>query len=167
MSLIELLEILLRAVTLSFSGFGSVPVVQEALVRHGWLTADQLSTAIAISQVTPGPLGLYVVSVGYFVNGIGGAASGMIALGLPSLLSVWIEKGLALGAADRLKGLAAAIIIAAAMLLIVAGVRSSLTVAATPLALTMAVAGTALIATNRVAPIWIVVTIVGIYVLFT
>lgn len=167
MSVIELFEILLRAVTLSFSGFGSVPVVQEALVRHGWLTADQLSSAIAISQVTPGPLGLYVVSVGYFVNGIGGAASGMIALGLPSLLSVWIERGLALGAADRLKSLAAAIIIAAAMLLIVTGVRSSLTVLATPLAITLALSGTILIATNRVAPIWIVLSVVVTYVAFT
>lgn len=167
MSLVELFELLLRAVTLSFSGFGSVPVVQEGLVRHGWLTAEQLSSAIAISQVTPGPLGLYVVSVGYFVNGISGAVAGMVALGLPSLLSVWIEKVMALGPAETLKRIAAAIIIAAAMLLIVAGIRSALTVAATPLPIVLAVTGTILIATNRVAPIWVVLTVVGIYALFT
>jgi len=167
MSLFELFELLIRSVTLSFSGFGSVPVVQEELVRQGWLSAEQLSSAIAISQVTPGPLGLYVVSVGYFVNGISGAASGMVALGLPSLLSVWVEKVMALGSADTIKKVAAAIIIAAAMLLIVTGIRSSLTVATTPLALGLAMSGTVLTATNRLAPIWVVVTVVGIYVLLT
>lgn len=167
MSAIELFELLVRAVTLSFSGFGSVPMVQEELVRHGSLTPEQLSTAIAISQVTPGPLGLYVVSVGYFARGISGAVIGMFALGLPSLLSVWIEQAMALGSAERLQRVAAAIIIAAAMLLIVTGVSFSRTVVTTPLAFALAMVGTVLIATGRLAPIWVVLGVVAIYVTLT
>ena len=70
MNAVVLYLLLLRATALSFSGFASVPVIREDLVvTRGVLTDQELNSAIAISQASPGPLGLYVVVVGYFVAG--------------------------------------------------------------------------------------------------
>ena len=68
MSVVMLYLLLLKATVLSFSGYASVPVVREDLVvNRGVLTDEQLNDAIAISQTSPGPLGLYVVIAGYLV----------------------------------------------------------------------------------------------------
>lgn len=62
MSIWLLYFVLLRATFFSFSGFASVPLVREDLVAHrATLTDEQLDAAIAISQTSPGPLGLYIV----------------------------------------------------------------------------------------------------------
>jgi chromate transporter len=39
------------------------------------LTDQQLNEAVAITRSTPGPVGLYIVSVGYFVAGVPGVTS--------------------------------------------------------------------------------------------
>lgn len=71
MSALALYWLFLRAVLLSFSGFATVPLLREALVlNHALLTDLQLNDAIAMSQASPGPLGMYVVIVGYFVAGL-------------------------------------------------------------------------------------------------
>lgn len=78
MTLLVLYLTLLKATALSFSGFASVPVLREDLVvARGVLTDEQLNSAIAISQASPGPLGLYLVAVGYFVAGFAGAIDGL------------------------------------------------------------------------------------------
>ena len=81
MNTVVLYFLLLRATALSFSGFASVPVIREDLVvKRAVLTDQELNSAIAISQASPGPLGLYVVVVGYFVSGVPGALAGALAL---------------------------------------------------------------------------------------
>jgi chromate transporter len=46
----------------------SLPVVQDSLVIHDQvLNAKQLNEAVVITRGTPGPAGIYVVSVGHFV----------------------------------------------------------------------------------------------------
>ena len=89
MNLAVLLAILLKASLLSFSGFGSLPVLRDELVtnRHV-LTMDDLNRAIAVARVTPGPMGIYVVAIGYAVAGWPGAAAGWLALALPALFAV-------------------------------------------------------------------------------
>ena len=83
MNAVVLYFLLLRATALSFSGFASVPVIREDLVvTRGVLTDEELNSAIAISQASPGPLGLYVVVLGYFVAGIPGALAGALALAI-------------------------------------------------------------------------------------
>ncbi len=66
--------LLLKATMTSFSGLTSLPVVQNDLVveRHV-LTDRQLNEAVVAGRAVPGPNGLYLVSVGYFVDGIPGA----------------------------------------------------------------------------------------------
>lgn len=46
-------------------------MIQGALVVQAHVLTDkQLSEAVVITRSTPGPVGLYVVSVGYFVAGV-------------------------------------------------------------------------------------------------
>ena len=47
-----------------------------------------LNRAIAVARVTPGPMGIYVVAIGYAVAGWPGAAAGWLALALPAALKV-------------------------------------------------------------------------------
>jgi chromate transporter len=64
-------------------------MMRESLVLdHMLLTDAQLNDAIAISQASPGPLGLYVVVVGYFIAGLGGAVAGVLALATPAFLAI-------------------------------------------------------------------------------
>ena len=85
--------LLLRATALSFSGFASVPLIREDLVVQRAVLSDQeLNSAIAISQASPGPLGLYVVVVGYFVAGVPGALAAALALATPAILAIPIAR---------------------------------------------------------------------------
>ena len=55
-------------------GFVIVPLMQsDAVDRYGWLTGDQFGTAVALGQVTPGPVVHTVAAVGYAAAGVGGA----------------------------------------------------------------------------------------------
>jgi chromate transporter len=81
-----LFAILVKATFLSFSGFGSLPVLREELVTNRRvLTDDDLNRAVAVARVTPGPMGSYVVAVGYAAAGWPGAVMGWIALTFPAL----------------------------------------------------------------------------------
>ena len=93
MTALALYWLFLRVVLLSFSGFATVPLLREALVLdRGILTDTQLNDAIAISQSSPGPLGLYVVVVGQFVAGLPGALAGVMALATPAVLAIPISR---------------------------------------------------------------------------
>ena len=89
MNIVELYFILLKGTATSFAGLASMPVIQEALVtqRHV-LTAEQLNEAIVITRSTPGPVGLWVVSAGYFAAGIPGAIAGWLAMITPAMLVI-------------------------------------------------------------------------------
>jgi chromate transporter len=55
---------LLKATLTTFSGLASLPVLRQDLVLNHHVIADQqLNTAIVVTRTTPGPVGLYVVSV--------------------------------------------------------------------------------------------------------
>jgi chromate transporter len=65
MNIFLLYLLLLKGTVTAFAGQASLPVVQDALViQHHVLTNEQLNEAVVITRSTPGPVGLYVVSVG-------------------------------------------------------------------------------------------------------
>jgi chromate transporter len=81
--------LLLKAVATSFSGMASLAIVrQDFVVRRHLITDRQLNTAIVAGRSGPGPNGLYLVSVGYFVAGVPGALAGLLALITPAFLVI-------------------------------------------------------------------------------
>lgn len=81
-------------------GYAIVALIQHELVEtHGWLSVNDFTNIIAISQVTPGPLAINSATyVGYAVTGSAlGSLLATIAVTLPSLvimslICVFLEK---------------------------------------------------------------------------
>ena len=42
----------------SFGGLSMIPVINEEMVSHGWMTLSEVTDIIAIAEMTPGPLGV-------------------------------------------------------------------------------------------------------------
>jgi chromate transporter len=65
----------LKVGALSFGGgFVIIPLMQgDAVHVHHWMTSAQFLNAVALGQVTPGPVVATVAAVGYAAHGIGGA----------------------------------------------------------------------------------------------
>lgn len=78
----------LKAATLSVGGLSSLPVLRQELVSNGSLTEKQVIEALTIGRLSPGPTGLYIVSLGYLALGWLGAALALVAASLPPLSMV-------------------------------------------------------------------------------
>src|SRR5260370_7874465 len=77
----------------STGGFSNLPSLHQDLIANGWAKESYFGQSIAIGQISPGPNGLWVISLGYFTYGIAGAALALIAITLPSLLVLVISAG--------------------------------------------------------------------------
>lgn len=72
-------------------GLATIPFLTDLGQRTGWFTLDQLTNMIAISESTPGPLGINMASyVGYETAGFAGSAIASLGLITPSIVIILI-----------------------------------------------------------------------------
>ena len=70
-------------------GMATIPFLYEISARRGWFSTAQLIDMIAISESTPGPIGVNMATfAGYMTRGIIGALAATFALVLPSYIIV-------------------------------------------------------------------------------
>jgi chromate transporter len=120
MNVILLYLLLLKATATSFSGLASLPMVRNDFVlERGLLTDRQLNTAVVAGRTGPGPNGLYLVSVGYFVDGVPGAAAGLMAVMTPAFLIIPLMRWVGVRAGTpRVRSAIRAVVLASAGLLL-------------------------------------------------
>ena len=84
MLFLELFYTFLKIGLFSFGGgYGMLSVIQgEVVTRHAWLTASEFTDIVAVSQMTPGPIGINSATyVGYTAVLNSGAAEWLAAMG--------------------------------------------------------------------------------------
>lgn len=67
-------------------GFAIIPLMRTAVLGHHWLSSQQFLGAIAIGQVTPGPIAVSATFVGFHVAGMVGAVAATLGIFLPSVI---------------------------------------------------------------------------------
>jgi chromate transporter len=117
--------LLLKAIATSFAGMGSLPQIQQDFVEtRGALSPEELGQAVLVGRSTPGPVGAYVVAVGYLAAGWPGAIAAWFAMITPALaaipLLVLVQRWLHL---PRVRAAVDAVVVASAILLLASGFR--------------------------------------------
>ncbi len=70
----------------SFGGMSMIPLINQEMLSHGWMTATEVSDIVAIAEMTPGPLGLNCATfAGTRVAGVAGALCASLGVLAPTL----------------------------------------------------------------------------------
>jgi chromate transporter len=158
MNILVLYLLLLKATVTSFSGLGSLPIIrQDLVVTRRALTDNQLNAAVAVGRTTPGPAGLYVVSVGYFAAGVPGAIVGWLALVTPSLSVILVIRYLGRKAKHpRVKSVLQAVVLASAGMLLATALSLAREAVSGVLLLLIALGSGLLLVFTRLDGIWVI-----------
>ena len=87
---LDLLLGFLRVGCFAFGGaYGAIPLIRDVVLSYGWLTDEQLSYMIAVSESTPGPIMVNLATyVGSSQAGFWGAVLATSAVVLPSFIII-------------------------------------------------------------------------------
>ena len=85
------LQLFLSFFKIGLFGFGGglaiLSLIQMEVEQNGWMTPQEFVDIVAVSQVTPGPIGINCATyVGYTIGGIWGSVLTTFAIVLPSLI---------------------------------------------------------------------------------
>jgi chromate transporter len=159
MNVFLLYALLLKATLTSFSGLASLPMVRNDLVvERKMLTDRQLNTAVAAGRTAPGPNGLYLVSVGYYADGLPGAAAGLLAMLTPAFLVLPLVRWIGARAeSPRVKSAIRAVVLASAGLLLSASVPLARDAITGPLTFVIMLLSFAVLVLTKIDTVWVVV----------
>ena len=141
-------------------GYAMVPMLQRELVNnYHWLSNKEFIDAIAIGQVTPGPLTVMNAFMGFKIGGLAGALIAMVASYLPCIIIVtlvtkyylrykewWVVSASFAGIKPAVVGLLAAVLIFLS--------QGSIT---NPLTMGIALVSFALLIFTRIDPTFIII----------
>jgi chromate transporter len=158
MNLLLLYVLLLKATVTSFSGLTSLPVLRNDLVLHYHVLSDrELNAAVVAGRAGPGPYGLYVVSVGYFVAGVPGAICGWLAMVTPAFLIIPLLRYLGTRAErPRVRGAISAVTLAAAGLVAASAVPLARDAITGATSVAIAAASFLLLTATRLDTLWVI-----------
>ncbi len=72
-------------------GMATVPFLMDLATKYDWFTTSELADMIAVSESTPGPVGVNMATyVGYTTAGIPGAILATLALTAPALIIIYL-----------------------------------------------------------------------------
>jgi chromate transporter len=152
--------LLLKATITTFSGLASLPILRDDLVvkRHV-LTDEQLNTAVVVTRTTPGPVGLYVVSVGFFAGGIYGAVAAWLAMITPAMLIIPLIHYFGRQAEHpRVKAVLRAVVLSSAGLLWSATLPIARESVQDPVTLVIVLGSVAVLLTRKVDSLWVILS---------
>lgn len=95
---LELILVFIRIGFSSFGGLSMIPVINQEMLSHGWMTAEEVTDIVAMAEMTPGPLGVNCATfVGMRTGGVLGALCATFGVLVPSLTltlaaAIFIEK---------------------------------------------------------------------------
>ena len=74
----------------AFGGaYGAIPLIRDVVLAYGWLTEEELTYMIAVSESTPGPIMVNLATyVGSHQGGFLGAVIASLAVVLPSFIII-------------------------------------------------------------------------------
>lgn len=158
MNIILIYLLLVKATLTSFSGMSSLPVIRgDFVLKYHMITDRELNTAVAAGRLGPGPIGLYVVSVGYFAAGLPGACAGWLAMVTPAFLIIPMLRFVGKRAQHpRVKSVIRTMMLASAGLLIFAALPLARDAVTGVITLAILVVSFLAIAFTRIDSIWII-----------
>ena len=96
MMLLELFLGFLRVGCFAFGGaYGAIPLIRDVVLSYGWLNEEMLTTMIAVSESTPGPIMVNLATyIGNVQAGFIGALIATLAVVLPSFVIILLIMAL-------------------------------------------------------------------------
>ncbi len=76
-------------------GLATLPFLFEMAEKYSWFTTEELTNMIAVSESTPGPIGVNIATyVGYTAGGVGTGIMATLSLVLPSIIVILIVSAI-------------------------------------------------------------------------
>lgn len=98
MELFKLFFVFMKIGFTSFGGMSMVPIINEEMLRYGWMSTNDVANILAIAEMTPGPLGINCATfAGMQVAGIFGGIVAVFGVLMPAftttmLVAVFYQK---------------------------------------------------------------------------